>query len=87
MPKPDISLGRGINLLSSRLPTLDILQMKRACSTSMSAKISFSKVVFPVPGGPFTLLILFLSFNIRLTATCCIRDKANSGFEGNRPSG
>ena len=27
------------------------------CSTISSANISFNNVVFPVPGGPFTLLI------------------------------
>lgn len=43
--------------------------------------MSLSSVVFPVPGGPFTLNIDISLFIYKLSATCCINDWLNFGFE------
>ena len=62
--------------------------MSRACFTISSAKISFSRVVLPVPGGPFTLLIVSVSYPMeRFTAACCMSESAYFVLPGNLPSG
>ena len=63
---------------------VDNLAISYDCSTTNSAKMSFNKVVLPVPGGPFTLRIRSLSYPIaKLTATCCINVREYSGLLGN----
>ena len=70
------------------LPLIPYLIKTSANWTIFEAMISFKRVVFPVPGGPFTENIFsFLSFSdiAMFIAICCINVGEN--FDGYFPIG